>query len=263
MIVSSKGAKKLRDLRLGNKEVYSMLEPVKKQTVTENIVQQIKKMIETGEFKIGEKLPSERELVQTLSVSRIAVREAIKGLAALNLVEVRPGEGTFVKAVTSKEFVDSFDYTLLLERSTFRELLETRRFLEVELAGLAAERATPEDLDAMKKSLEAMKEDLSLGRDYLESDVSFHNAIIEASGNNILNELLNNIADLLRESRRKTMSVQGAVGRAIEGHMEIYEKVKARDPHGARQAMLNHLYMVEKDLATYQEELRRSHNEGK
>ncbi|MCL5046308.1 MAG: FadR family transcriptional regulator [Actinobacteria bacterium] len=229
-----------------------MLEPVKKVTVSDNIVKQIRALIEEGKISVGQKLPAERELAQQLSVSRISVREAIKSLAVMGLVEVRSGEGTFVRSITPQDVADPIRYAMLMERRTLRELLEVRRVLEVELAGLAAERATPEDLEVMEQTLFDMARDIEVNRNYLDSDIAFHNAITEAAGNTLLHNMISTVGDLMIDSRRKTTMVPGSGLRALRGHQQIFDRIKARDAQGARQAMRDHLVDVEADLAAYE-----------
>lgn len=239
-----------------------MLEPVKKVTVSDNIVKQIKALIEEGKIAVGQKLPSERELSQQLSVSRISVREAIKSLAAMGLVEVRSGEGTFVKSITPKDLADPLTLAVLMERRTLRELLEVRLVLEVELAGLAAERATPEDLEVLEQCLLDMARDIEVNRNYLDSDTAFHNAMTEAAGNTLLHNMISTVGDLIVDSRRKTTMVPGSGLRALRGHQQIFDRIKARDAKGARRAMREHLADVESDLAAYEESLGREENHG-
>ncbi len=224
-----------------------MLKPVVKETVTGKIIKQIREMIQSGEFIPGHKIPSERELTEALSVSRIAVREAIKALEAKGLLEVRPGEGTFVMAPTSHDLIDPLA-NFLISKHAFKELLEVRRIVEVELAGFAAERATEEDLDKIKKALKLMESDISKQKSHLKSDFSFHDAIARSSDNKLLARMMLTVRDLMRESIYLTTKVEGSNYRAVDGHRLVYEQILKRDSEGAKQAMLDHLKQVEEDL---------------
>lgn len=231
-----------------------MLEPVVKETVTGKIIKQIRAMIQSGEFQPGKKIPSERELTEALSVSRIAVREAIKSLEAKGLLEVRPGEGTFVKAPTSHDLIDPLT-NFLITKHAFKELLEVRRTIEVELAGFAAERSTDEDLEKIKLALDMMEADISRKRSHLKSDFIFHDSIAKSSDNKLLSRMMLTVRDIMRESILLTTKVEGSNYRAVQGHRLIYENIIKRDVQGSKQAMLDHLTQVEEDLFKAQQAL--------
>ena len=211
-------------------------------------------------MKPGDKIPSERELCEMMSISRIAVREAIKGLVARNLLEVRTGEGTYVKSITPEELFDPLTARLLNEY-TLKELLEFRRVIEVAITGFAAIRAKESDIQSMKEILEQMKRDLRENNDYLEPDVAFHNAIAQASGNKLLTLVMNQVGDLIREAIRETSQVPGAPQRAFQLHHDIYEKIRLKDSIGAKEAMFRHLREVEEGLLKYQERKKLDSNE--
>jgi GntR family transcriptional regulator, transcriptional repressor for pyruvate dehydrogenase complex len=227
-----------------------MLQKIKKETAVDKVIQQLRSLIESGEYKSGDKLPSERALCEIMSVSRIAIREAIRGLEAKNLLEVRPGNGTYVKKVTASDFVDPLTAKLMGEY-TLRDLLEFRRVIEIAIVGLAAERAGDADLKAMRNVLNEMKEGLKENNDYLEPDVAFHNIIAQASGNKFLQITLERFGDTIREAIRETSRDPGAPARAYKLHYNIYKKIRAHDVEGAKKYMYEHLLRVEKDLLAY------------
>ena len=229
-----------------------MLKPVVKETVTGKIIKQIRAMIQSGEFQPGKKIPSERELTEALSVSRIAVREAIKSLEAKGLLEVRPGEGTFVKAPTSHDLIDPLT-NILISKHAFKELLEVRRIIEVELAGFAAERASEEDLLKIKTALDMMESDISKKRSHLKSDFMFHDAIAKSGDNKLLARMMLTVRDLMRESILLTTKVEGSNYRAVHGHRLVYDNIVKRDSERAKLAMLDHLKQVEEDLMKAQQ----------
>jgi GntR family transcriptional repressor for pyruvate dehydrogenase complex len=231
--------------------VKKMLEPIKRETVTDKIIQQIRVLIESGELQPGKKIPSERVLAEALSVSRIAVREAIKSLEAKGFLEVKAGEGTYVRTVTAEDLIDPLAM-LLITNNTFKELLEVRWVIEVQLASFAAERATEEDLIKMRESLKRMNESIKKGENHLEADLAFHEAMARASNNELLGRMLHTIGDLVREAIRKTTQVPGSSLRAYHGHAEIYRNIADGNPEGSREAMSKHLKEVEEDLVRAQ-----------
>lgn len=224
-----------------------MLEKIKKETAADKVAQQLRGLIEHGELKPGDKIPSERELCDIMSVSRIAVREAIKGLAAKGLLEVRSGEGTYVKSFSSHDLIDPLSAILMNEKS-LRELLEFRWVIEVQLAGLAAERASEEDIQNIEKSLRDVEHDAMERIDYQEHDIAFHNAIASASGNTLLTAMMNQAGELIREAIKHTISLPGAFQRVYKIHADIFENIRLKDVQGAQKAMSAHLQEVERSL---------------
>lgn len=224
-----------------------MFAKIKKETTTDKVAQQLRSLIESGEFKPGDKIPSERELCRIMSVSRIAVREAIKGLAAKRLFEVRTGEGTYVKTINSQDLIDPLT-AVLMDDYTLRELVEFRCIIEVQLAGLAAKRASQLDIQNMEQTLRAMKENVKEEKDYHEQDIEFHKAIALASGNTLLAAMINQAGELIREAIKQTIQLPGAFQLAYKIHADIFEKIRLQDMQGAQQAMLAHLEEVERSL---------------
>jgi GntR family transcriptional repressor for pyruvate dehydrogenase complex len=229
-----------------------MLQKIKKESAVDKVVQQLRSLIETGEYKPGDRLPSERALCEAMSVSRIAIREAIRGMAAKSLLEVRPGDGTYVKQVTASDFVDPLTAKLMGDY-TLRDLLEFRRVIEIAIAGLAAQHATEEDLKDMRNILHEMKECLKVNNDYLEPDLAFHHIVAKASGNKFLQLTLDRFGDTIREAIRETSEDPGAPQRAYKLHYDIYKKIRDHDVEGAKKFMYEHLLRVEKDLLAYRE----------
>ena len=119
--------------------------PIKTKKIYEEIVEQLRELISTGTFNPGDKLPSERDMAQMLGVSRASVREAVVALQAMGVLDVKPGEGTFVSASMNSEMIEPLALVLSVERNPLAQLMEVRRILEAEAAALAAQRATEQD----------------------------------------------------------------------------------------------------------------------
>ena len=205
-----------------------MFQKIKKETAVDKVAKQLRSLIENGEYKPGDKLPSERALCEIMAVSRIAVREAIRDLVAKNLLEVRAGNGTYVKSVTANDFVDSL-MVKLMNGYTVRDLIEFREMIELSCCRLAVQRATDADLDALWQILESMKQQLSEHKDYLTADLEFHNLIAKASGNKILVLVLNSVGDIIREAIRETSQGPGAPKRVYQLHYDIYKSLLHRN----------------------------------
>src|SRR2546430_9607739 len=128
--------------------------PIKSTRISEAIVRQVKAMIAEGRLKSGDQLPPERDLAQKFVVSRTSVREALRALESLGLIEIRPGEGTFVRGVSVESLIEPLALAMLSHREAIGELFEARRLLDPAIAALAARRATPEELAEMERILE-------------------------------------------------------------------------------------------------------------
>jgi len=131
--------------------------PIKSTRIYEEIVRQVKQMIAEGRLKSGDQLPPERDLAEKFVVSRTSVREALRALESLGLVEIRPGEGTFIREVSVEALIEPLALVMASQRGAIAELFEARRLLEPAIAALAAGRATPEELSEMERILESRR----------------------------------------------------------------------------------------------------------
>jgi len=226
--------------------------PIKKKKTYEEIIEQVKRMIAEGVLQPGDRLISERELADKLEVGRSAVREAFRALEAMGVVEVRPGEGTFIREVDVGTIIETLGMVLVLERDTIKELLELRKIIEVGAAGLAALRRSREHLDRMEEILRQMERDLVGGELGEEADWQFHYTIAQAAQNSLLVTLMNTISGTMRRvlyaARRQLYLSPGAPQRLLREHYAIFEAIKAGEVERARNAMLDHLDKVEKGL---------------
>ena len=220
----------------------------------EQVVRAITERIVSGEFASGESLPSEAEMCADYGVSRSSVREALRVLAEKGLVEVRQGLGTRVRPPESWDFLDTMVLSVRRERgamvAVIRDLLEARRMVEVEVAGLAAARAREADLALLEASLETMRTSMDDPQRYAAADFAFHRVLLEATGNRVLVRMAEPIRELLEYSLQTTDSIPHVLERALNDHTAIYRAVRRRDVDGARDAMREHLERTERDLAT-------------
>src|SRR5437762_9392216 len=137
--------------------------PIKSTRIYQEIVRQVKAMIAEGRLKSGDQLPPERDLAEKFLVSRTSVREALRALESVGLIEIRPGEGTFVREISVEALVEPLALVLLSQRAMIEELFEARRMLEPVIAGLAARRATKDEVQEMERILEAQAKEISGG----------------------------------------------------------------------------------------------------
>lgn len=226
-----------------------MFRPVKTKKVYEEIIGQIKKLIVDGKLQPGDKLLSERELSEKLNVSRASVREAFSALEMMGIIAIRPGEGSFVRQVSFEGMLEPLSFILQMEIDDIMHLLEVRKILEVETAALAALRASPADLEDIRRSLVSMMEELRKGEIGDTADASFHFSIAKAANNPILIRVMNTISDLMnssfRASRQKLFLIENMPAVLYNAHNEIYEAICDHNSNLARLRMREHLTMVE------------------
>ncbi|MDD3268387.1 MAG: FadR/GntR family transcriptional regulator [Syntrophomonadaceae bacterium] len=226
-------------------------QPIKTKKIYEEIMEQLKDMISSGELKPGEKLPSEREMSDSLGVSRASVREALTALEALGILEIRPGEGTFVRETSVSRIFEPLAMVLAVERNPGVQMMEVRRILETEAAALAAMRASEEHLKNIDEILDKMKNSDRIP-EAVDYDLKFHYSIAEASQNTILVRMMNTVADLMhhafRSNREKFYADPVKGQRTIHEHEAIAAAIRARNPGLAREKMLEHINHIEADI---------------
>jgi GntR family transcriptional repressor for pyruvate dehydrogenase complex len=221
------------------------LSPIKSTRIYQEIVRQVKAMIAEGRLKSGDQLPPERDLADKFVVSRTSVREALRALESLGLVEIRPGEGTFVREVSIETLIEPLALLMVSQREAIGELFEARRLLEPTIAALAATRATPEEIHEMERILEQQAKEIATGKTGLAEDAAFHAAIGAAAHNRAITRIAHAVMDLLTQSREESLNTPGRPTRSHEDHRRIVAAIAARDETGARRAMLDHLEAVE------------------
>jgi GntR family transcriptional repressor for pyruvate dehydrogenase complex len=221
------------------------ISPVKSTRIYEEIVRQIKSMIGEGRLKSGDQLPPERDLAEKFLVSRTSVREALRALESVGLIEIRPGEGTFVREVSVDALVEPLALVLLSQRAMISELFEARRMLEPVIAGLAARRATRDEVLEMERILDEQAKAIATGNTGLAQDAAFHAAIGTAAHNRAITRVIHALMDLLAQSREEAISTPGRPSRSHEDHRRILEAIRAGNADGAEHAMLDHVVAVE------------------
>jgi GntR family transcriptional repressor for pyruvate dehydrogenase complex len=220
-------------------------EAVKKTKIYEKVAQQIQGLIRDGLLKPGDRLPPERELAETFQVSRSSLRDAIRVLEVMGLVAPRQGEGTVVRDLSAESLVSPLANILAHKRELVGELLDLRRILEPPLAARAAARATENEHENLEDILKRQKEKVERGELAIEEDSEFHYAIARAARNSVILKVLDVFMDLLRESRERSLQVDGRLQRSFAGHRRILNAIKRRDARGAEIAMRRHIEEIE------------------
>lgn len=224
------------------------IQPIEKLVLIDQIIEIIGRLIAEGHLGPGDALPGERDLSLMLKVSRTSVRQALKALDVLGVLEIKPGSRTYMNKSISKLLINPMKFMTLLHNVENLELFETRKIIEVALTRLAAENASEKDLESMRIALEDSKNNLTNPKKYLIAEMNFHDAIFKASGNRILFAFMQSINNLLIEVREKTVFAYMDLEDSLKQHIDIFDSIKGRDPEKAGEAMLDHLTKIEKIL---------------
>ncbi len=225
-----------------------MFKPIKKTRIYEKIVNDIKELISQGTLKWGDQLPTERELSETFKVSRTCVREAFRILESQGFLESRPGNGTYVTSNAIDSLIQPLASFILQEKDYQLELFEMRQLLESQIAYLAAERATPENITKMEKILRRQEEQIANDETGLDSDSEFHHALAEATNNRVLLHVINTTIEFLAESRESYLLGEERAKKSLAHHKKIFSAIKKGDGELAAEAMREHIEDVEKIL---------------
>jgi GntR family transcriptional repressor for pyruvate dehydrogenase complex len=210
---------------------------------TEQVVGFVRTLIDRGRLRPGDRLPAERDLAVQIGVSRPSVRAGLHALAAMGVVQSRHGSGTYIPDGPPSLGSEPLSFLAALHGFTRNEMYEARRILEVEAAGLAAQRATPQHLATLAEEVAGLFASRDNPHRFLVHDINFHRAVADSAKNPIVGALVGMVSAMYYERRRET--AERASDRdlrdAAEAHQRIYESIRARDPEGARRAMNDHL----------------------
>ena len=217
---------------------------IRRNKVYEEVARQIQNHI-LEHLKPGDVLPPERELAQQFGVSRGSVRDAIRSLEHIGLLEPRQGVGTIVCEPSSDALVSPLAAVLVQRRKLVGELLEVRNIIEPPLAGRAALHATAGELAEMEQILERQHEKLLRGEMSIEEDSDFHYHIALAADNSVVLRIVDVLMDLLRETRERSLQTGGRAEKSLAGHRRILATLKRRDPAASEAAMRRHLEEIE------------------
>lgn len=211
---------------------------------TMHVVNHIRSLIENGTLQLGDKIPPEREFARSLKISRASLRTGIGYLAAMGVMKVRHGVGTFVADGPAEFGKASFSLMGALHGFKSWHMFEVRLILESYLAALAAERGKDEHHTALAEEVAEIFASVDNPADFLIHDVLFHRILAQASGNPILAALMETITSALYDKRRKTVERSTDLRESAEMHRRIYRAIRARDPVKARKLMEQHLRMA-------------------
>jgi GntR family transcriptional repressor for pyruvate dehydrogenase complex len=218
------------------------LEPIKQETATMIVSQQLIRLLSEGILRPGDKLPPERDLARQLQVGRTTVREALKLMTLNGILEAKRGDGTYVRRDFQEFLAKNINWLLLLSDREVNNIFEVREGLEVKTAGLAALRATPEDIGRIaifREMSQIHGRNIELETDL---DMQFHNAIATAAQNELLSHIMLSLQGFFRRYITIASEMTDRLESTINEHEAIYQAIVGRNPEAAERAMINHLH---------------------
>lgn len=219
---------------------FTNIDPIKREPVATQVARRLVDHILSGEMEPGTRMPSERQLAEAFGVGRSAIREALKSLSLIGLIDVRQGDGTYLRSADSALLPEVIEWGLLLGEKRTMDLVEARQELEVVIAGLAAQRRTDEDLTELRAIMARMA-DAPTPAAFVDADVAFHLRLAEAAGNSVLRDIHSSVQALLRAWIARVISVSGADGPSYLEHVPILVAIEAGDVPAAQATMNAHM----------------------
>jgi GntR family transcriptional repressor for pyruvate dehydrogenase complex len=227
---------------------------ISRKKVADAVIEEIKRMIQSGELKEGQKLPNQNAFAAQLGVSRTSLREALNTLTRLGITEQRPGYGTVLRSRMPAIFVDHVNPPLISDKQATIELIEVRRFVEAGTAELSVKNIKPDQIKEMDSLIKEMPKSLKEGRidDYIGHDLAFHYLIAKASHNRFLINIFITIRGFLEQYMRESFRVMPwMLARSLKFHQNIYQAIKNRSAPQAAFHMKRHILDVQKAIQQY------------
>ena len=224
--------------------------PVKKENLPEKIIREIKHLIHSGQITPGSRLPGERTLANLLNVSRSSLREALKALSILGVIENRHGDGNFISASPNDWPMEPLSIFLSVKRGAMIDLIEARQGLEITVAELAAQRRTAEDIEAMAQCIFKMQRSQDRPTQFYQDDLEFHKYLAAASKNPVIEDLLGKIYTLSIATRTEIYQFDrhffAYISFDISEHEKLFLSIKNRNPSEAVACMSRHMKSLKK-----------------
>jgi GntR family transcriptional repressor for pyruvate dehydrogenase complex len=216
------------------------IDPIKREPIATQVARRLVEFILSGQVEPGTRMPSERALAEAFGVGRSAMREALKALSLIGLVEVRQGDGTYLRKADSALLPELIEWGLLLGEQRTMDLVEARQEIEIVIAGLAAKRRTEADIAELRVLLDRMRDARGVDA-FVDADVAFHLRLAEATNNSALRDIHSSVQALLRTWITRVIRSSGRSSPSYEEHVPIMAAVEAGDPAAAQAAMAAHM----------------------
>lgn len=221
--------------------VLKSVTPVERTKLTASVFEQLMSYVVSESWKPGDRIPPERELCQQLGIARSSLREALKAMELVGMLDSRVGDGTFVcprSEFLSRPLLWAFTGT---DHEELHEIMEARTIIEENLAALAAKRATSEQINEIGRAVQMMRDSIARGDSILEADMAFHLAVSSAAQNGVLRNAVQLLRNLMRQWLHFKLLIPDVPETVLKRHVAIYRAITARKPNAARTAMRFHL----------------------
>ncbi|MDR2070945.1 MAG: FadR family transcriptional regulator [Treponema sp.] len=219
---------------------------IKRSSTVERIVENLINLIKSSSIQVGEKLPSERRLCELIGVSRPILREALKALQVMNIIDIRQGAGAYLKSLEPEDVVEHLDIVFHLDSSLYHDLYEARRILESGIARIAARNITDEDISRIEDNISQAAANIDNEQFFFERDLELHGIIMKASANRVLPVFMQSVNKLALMIRQKTNAMPNIRHNTIRDHDAILTALKIHAPEQSATAMEEHIRNVEK-----------------
>jgi GntR family transcriptional repressor for pyruvate dehydrogenase complex len=233
-------------------ETDLLLKPIRRVRLYENAVDQIQMLIRRKRYKPGDRLPSERGLAQQFRISRHSLREALRILDVMGLIDIKVGDGIYVREVDFRPYIESLNLSignrLQMERDGLVKLWQTRKMLEVGMVDLAARQITDTFLKSLRWCIEEMKKNITHRETFISWGIRFHRLIAENSQNEVVLLVWDMLANLMRKSQTKIYRISWSPKQGLAAHQAIYHALEKKDPAKAVEAMTRHMTEEEEAL---------------
>lgn len=221
--------------------ILKAVTPVPRTTLTNSTFEQLLSYVVNGSWKPGDRIPPERDLCQQLGIARTSLREALKAMELIGMLDCRVGDGTYVcprSEFLSRPLLWAFTGT---DHEELQDIMETRTIIEENIAGLAAERATPDQIQEIGHAVQMMRDCIARGETILEADMAFHLAVSAAAHNDVMRNAVRRLRNLMRQWIQYKLLMPDVVPMVLKRHVAIYKGILKRNPNAARRAMRRHL----------------------
>jgi GntR family transcriptional regulator, transcriptional repressor for pyruvate dehydrogenase complex len=217
------------------------IDPIKREPLTTQVARRLVEYILSGQVEPGDRMPSERQLAEAFGVGRSAMREALKGLTLIGLLDVRQGDGTYLKKADSALLSQVIEWGMLLGEQRTMDLVEARQHIEPVIAGLAARRRTEADLAELRRLLLRMERSGDDHEAFVDADVAFHQRLADAAGNSVLKDIHSGVQALSRAWIHRVISSAESSLPSYREHVPVYVAVERGDPAAAAAEMERHM----------------------
>jgi len=227
------------------------IEPIKKLVLIDLIIDRFGRLIADGTLKPGSFLPSERELAETLNVSRTTLRQALKALNVLGILEIKPGSKTYLTKSISRILINPIRFMVLLQNIDYFELFETRKVVECSLVRFTTKNISEENIVKLEQILEESEFHINDSKKFIKYNDQFHHIIYDSSGLNLLPAFMRSIRNLIIATSERTSGTITNTKQCLKEHKKIFDAIKQKDPEKSAEAMFEHLDSVESKIMEY------------